>query len=96
MPDDTPVTLSLDYDNADDLVGDVYLPLLDGGDVIAQARGALGLADLPIIAVSGGGETARQWALDAGANVFLDKPMRLRHIFDAITQLVQVGAGAAT
>jgi uncharacterized protein (TIGR02266 family) len=81
----------------DALIVDVYLPLLDGTEVIAHARGPLGLADLPIIAVSGGGETARRWALDAGADVFLDKPMRLRHMMEAIRQLLHPsGLVAAT
>nr|HEX4312506.1 TIGR02266 family protein [Kofleriaceae bacterium] len=72
----------------DALIIDVYLPVLDGPKVIAQARHELGLADLPIIAVSAGGDSARRSALEAGANIFLDKPMRLRHVLDTIQRLV--------
>jgi len=72
----------------DALIIDVYLPILDGPRVIMQARTELGLADLPIIAVSAGGDAARRSALDAGANIFLDKPMRLRQVIDTMQRLL--------
>jgi CheY-like chemotaxis protein len=72
----------------DALIVDVYLPVIDGAKVIATARGELGLLSLPIIAVSAGGDTARRSALDAGANIFLDKPMRLRQVIDTIQKLM--------
>jgi uncharacterized protein (TIGR02266 family) len=72
----------------DALIIDVYLPILDGPRVIQQARGELGLTELPIIAVSAGGESARRSALDAGANIFLDKPMRLRQVIDTMQRLL--------
>jgi uncharacterized protein (TIGR02266 family) len=71
---------------------DLYLPVVGGDRVIDQARQALGLSRLPIIAVSGGGESARTTALAAGADIFLDKPMRLRQVVDTMRSLVR-GAG---
>jgi uncharacterized protein (TIGR02266 family) len=72
----------------DALIIDVYLPVLDGAKVIAQARSELGLTELPIIAVSAGGDAARRSAIDAGANIFLDKPMRLRQVIDTMQRLL--------
>lgn len=72
----------------DALIVDVYLPVIDGAQVIETARGELGLIELPIIAVSAGGDSARKSALDAGANIFLDKPMRLRQVIDTIQKLL--------
>jgi len=72
---------------------DVYLPIIDGRAVIRQARSELGLVGLPIIAVSGGGELARQVALDAGASMFLDKPMRLRSMIASIRELTKLAEG---
>jgi CheY-like chemotaxis protein len=43
----------------DALIIDVYLPVIDGAHVIEQVRSRLGLVDLPVIAVSAGGEAAR-------------------------------------
>jgi uncharacterized protein (TIGR02266 family) len=72
----------------DAVIIDVYLPVIDGTQVITTARGELGLTDLPIIAVSGGGETARDAAIEAGANIFLDKPMRLRRVIETMQRLL--------
>ena len=69
---------------------DVYLPVIQGGAVIYQARRELGLVRLPIIAVSGGGEGARAVALEAGATMFLDKPMRLRSMIASIRELTKL------
>jgi uncharacterized protein (TIGR02266 family) len=72
----------------DALIIDVYLPVIDGPKVIQQCRSELGLADLPIIAVSAGGDAARNSAIAAGANIFLDKPMRLRQVIETIQRLL--------
>ena len=74
----------------DALIIDVYLPIVDGPRVIMTARTELGLTDLPIIAVSAGGDAARRVALEAGANIFLDKPMRLRQVIDTIQRLLSI------
>ena len=62
--------------------------IVDGAKVISTARGDLALTTLPIIAVSAGGDSARRSALDAGANIFLDKPMRLRQVIETIQKLL--------
>lgn len=72
----------------DALIIDVYLPIIDGPTVIAAARTELGLVALPIIAVSAGGDAARRSALEAGANIFLDKPMRLRQVIETMQRLL--------
>lgn len=73
----------------DALIADVYLPLLGGVELITLLRGELGHPAMPVIAVSAGGEPARRAALDAGANVFLDKPIRLRTIVETVRALVK-------
>jgi uncharacterized protein (TIGR02266 family) len=78
----------LRHETFDALIIDMYLPILDGAQVIACARNELGLGSLPIIAVSAGGDQARKSALEAGANIFLDKPMRLRQVIDTIQKLI--------
>jgi len=76
----------------DAMIVDVYIPIVDGAHVIAAARRELGLRELPIIAVSAGGESARRAAVVAGADIFLDKPMRLRQVMDTMRALIG-GAG---
>jgi len=72
----------------DVMIIDIYLPVIDGSRVISTARGPLGLQDMAIIAFSGGGDAARDAALDAGANAFIDKPLRLRQVLETIQRLV--------
>jgi len=72
----------------DALIVDVYLPVVDGAKVISTARRDLGLQQLPIIPVSAGGQPPRKSALDAGANIFIDKPMRLRQVIETIQKLL--------
>lgn len=78
----------LEQERFDALIIDVYLPVIDGANVIEQLRQRLGLRDLPVIAVSAGGEAARTAALAAGANIFIDKPMRLRQVIDTMRTLL--------
>jgi uncharacterized protein (TIGR02266 family) len=75
----------------DAMICDVYLPVVDGAHVIATARNELGLTGLPIIAVSAGGEAARLAAVSAGADIFLDKPMRLRPVMETMRALIGLG-----
>jgi CheY-like chemotaxis protein len=74
----------------DALIIDIYLPVIDGAHVIDKVRTELGLANLPVIAVSAGGPSAREAALAAGANIFLDKPMRLRQVVETMRQLMKL------
>jgi uncharacterized protein (TIGR02266 family) len=69
---------------------DLMLPVVDGVSVIGLARKDLGLADLPIIAVSGADEYTRNSAMAAGANRYLSKPMRLREVLESMRELVAV------
>jgi len=75
----------------DVLIIDIYLPVLDGSQVIAQVRADEKLRHLPIVAVSGGGAPAHNAAMSAGADFFLDKPMRLADIVATMRRLTGVG-----
>ncbi len=83
--------LALDYlraaPNGFDLVlMDMQMPTMAGDEATRRIRGELGLATLPIIAVTAGALAAeRQRAFDAGMNDFISKP------FDpeSLTQMVQ-------
>jgi CheY-like chemotaxis protein len=59
--------------------------------VIAQVRADERLKGMPIVAVSGGGAPARSAAMAAGADFFLDKPMRLADIVATMRRLTGGG-----
>ena len=73
----------------DAVICDVYLPVLDGASLISAVRRELD-AKLPIIAVSAGGEAAHRMAMAAGADIFIDKPMRLRHVIETMRAIMKL------
>jgi uncharacterized protein (TIGR02266 family) len=73
----------------DAMIVDVYLPVLDGPSLITLARKQLP-KKLPIIAVSAGGESAHRAAMAAGADIFIDKPMRLRNVIETMRSLMKL------
>jgi uncharacterized protein (TIGR02266 family) len=73
----------------DFVIVDVYLPVMDGAQLIAHMRASDKLKSTPVVAVSAGGAAARDAAIGAGADIFLDKPMRLADIVDTIRRLAR-------
>jgi uncharacterized protein (TIGR02266 family) len=74
--------------SADLLIVDIYLPVMDGASLIRAVRKEPRWQDLPIIAVSAGAQDAKQMALSAGADFFLDKPFRLSDVLDTMRRLL--------
>jgi CheY-like chemotaxis protein len=70
------------------VITDVYLPNLDGPQLIREVRGH-GPA-VPILAVSAGGAAARELATKAGCTMYLDKPLRLAELINAIRTLLSL------
>lgn len=73
----------------DAMIVDVYLPVIDGPKLIATVRATLS-PRLPIIAVSAGGDQAHKAAITAGADIFIDKPMRLRRVIDTMRSIMKL------
>jgi uncharacterized protein (TIGR02266 family) len=71
-------------------IADIYLPVMDGPSFIKALRADPALANLPVIAVSAGGKSAREMAKQAGADFFVDKPMRLQEILHTVKKLIGV------
>jgi uncharacterized protein (TIGR02266 family) len=73
------------------LVMDLYMPVMDGSTLIQNIRADPNLKDIPILVVSSGGKEGRADAIKAGADVYLDKPVKLKEITETIATLVAVG-----
>ncbi len=71
----------------DILICDVALPIVDGLEVMRRVRAVSRLRDLRVIALSSSG-LARQAALVAGADRFLEKPMPLSTLVRTIAELL--------
>ena len=74
--------------DVDLLIVDIYLPVMDGATLISTVRKDSRWASLPIIAVSAGADEAKQMAIEAGADFFLDKPFRLSDVLDTMRRLL--------
>lgn len=88
---DGQIALEHARDHAPDLViCDIYMPVLDGASLIKRLRNTPEMANLPVLALSAGGQEARVAAKEAGANHFLDKPVRLSEVLEAALRLLEV------
>ena len=70
---------------------DYYMPVMDGMQVIRAIRDNEEVRNLPIIVISAGGEDAQYEAFKAGADLFLDKPVRLPQLFESLQLLLELG-----
>jgi CheY-like chemotaxis protein len=73
------------------LVVDYFLPAPSGADLVRDLR-ARGL-DVPVIGVSIGGPPARRAFVEAGVDLYLDKPVMLRDVFGTVERLVGAAKG---
>jgi DNA-binding response OmpR family regulator/Tfp pilus assembly protein PilZ len=68
---------------------DYFLPSEDGASLISRLRRDARLARTPIVAISVGGRDAREATLSAGADVFVDKPLVFRDLFNTLRMLAE-------
>lgn len=68
---------------------DYFLPSEDGASLIARLRRDQRLADTPVVAISVGGRDAREATLSAGADLFVDKPLVFRDLFNTLRMLAE-------
>lgn len=71
------------------VIVDYFLPSEDGASLIARLRREQRMAQTPIVAISVGGRDAREATLSAGADVFVDKPLVFRDLFNTVRMLAE-------
>ncbi|WP_029007876.1 response regulator [Azospirillum halopraeferens] len=75
---------------------DIQMPVMDGYEATGILRRDLGLARLPVIALTAGALAAeRRRALDAGMDDFITKPFRVDDVVRVVRLHVAVTGGAA-
>lgn len=75
----------------DALIADVYLGGSTGTAVIEYLRADPGLSSVPVIAISAGHDlTTRRTAMTAGADRFLQKPLRIHELVRAIRETLGI------
>jgi CheY-like chemotaxis protein len=78
------------YDMA---IVDYYLPTRNGSELIARMRAQPRYVDIPVVAISVGGAEARAASMAAGADLFLDKPIVMRDLFETLDRLAVCAEG---
>lgn len=85
----------LDEETPDLVLLDRHLPDGDGLDLIPEIRGSERLGGVPILLVSASVLPRDvQVAMDAGADGFLAKPVRVKPLVDEVRRLLDAGAVA--
>jgi CheY-like chemotaxis protein len=72
------------------LVADLYMPVMDGFTLLEKLRDDPAFAGLPILAISAGGDDARQRAEELGVDRYLSKPVRMPALLEAARALLSV------
>lgn len=76
-------------EHPDLILMDVQMPVMDGLEAIKQIRLDPDVADIPIIALTALAMTGdRERCLDAGANEYLQKPLKLKQLATSIQQIL--------
>jgi uncharacterized protein (TIGR02266 family) len=70
---------------------DLYMPVMDGAQLIELVRSDEQLKELIILVVSAGGSDGRDLARHYGADAYLDKPIKLKDMTETIATLLAVG-----
>ena len=69
---------------------DLYMPVMDGFQLVEKMRSEALLKGIPVVAISAGGTDARERAMKLGVNVFLKKPVRFAEVMDIVKKLLHI------
>lgn len=73
------------------VITDLYMPVMDGFSLVEQMRGDPALVQTPVVAISAGGEEARERAMELGVDVYLQKPVKIAEILTTVRTLLRIG-----
>jgi CheY-like chemotaxis protein len=77
-------------ENFDLVVTDLFMPVLDGFALIKKLRENPKTEHIPVVAISAGGADAQEQAKNAGASVYLRKPVRFVDVVETIKALLRL------
>ncbi len=69
---------------------DLYMPVMDGFQLIEKIRAEPALKAIPVVAISAGGQDAKDRALKLGVTSYLKKPVRFADVMDTVKQLLRI------
>lgn len=72
------------------VVTDLYMPVMDGFQLLEKIRGEPALAKMPVVAISAGGKDAQERALKLGVDIYLRKPVKFAEVLETVKQLLRI------
>jgi uncharacterized protein (TIGR02266 family) len=72
------------------LMTDLYMPVMDGFQLVEKIRGDEKLKKIPIVAISAGGRDAQERAMSCGVDIFLRKPVRFAEVLETVKRLLNI------
>jgi uncharacterized protein (TIGR02266 family) len=72
------------------VVTDLYMPVLDGFQLVQRMKSDPRLRTVPVVAISGGGTEAQERATHLGVDVYLGKPVRFVQVLETVKRLLRI------
>lgn len=69
---------------------DLYMPGMDGFELVQHIRSDERLRRIPVVAISAGGLDAKERAMRLGVDTFLRKPVRFADVMETVKQLLHL------
>jgi CheY-like chemotaxis protein len=89
VPDASEAIAIAKKEQPDSILMDIQMPVMDGLEAIQKIRQIPKLANIPIIALTALAMTGdREKCLEAGANDYLGKPIKLKQLTTIIQQIL--------
>ncbi len=72
------------------VISDLYMPVMDGFGLVQQMRSDAELASVPVLMISAGASDVRARAIEAGVDVYLQKPVQFSDIVGTVRMLLNI------
>jgi uncharacterized protein (TIGR02266 family) len=72
------------------VISDLFMPVMDGFELVARIRADRALVDLPVLMISAGGPDHRARAIEAGVDVYLEKPVQFSDVMSTVRMLLNL------
>ena len=72
------------------LMTDLYMPVMDGFQLVEKVRADERLKNIPIVAISAGGKDAQEKAMSVGVDIYLRKPVRFAEVLETVKRLLHI------
>lgn len=69
---------------------DLYMPVLDGFQLVEKIRTEEKLKSIPVVAISAGGRDAQEKAMACGVDIYLRKPVRFAEVLETVKRLLRI------